>query len=203
MIKEEINKFFGGIFMKMSKVLTTVLTATAALVLLSACSSDKKTDSSSSSKETANSSTEVVSGASISAKPEELEMALSDKVNWIVAATDNVTFDNEVTVAGTFHDKGKDSNDVYRKLALYSQDDNKKVTAEYEITVPKLIVSSENFNIVHGTVKGDIEVKANGFTLNGTKVNGNITFDKQEYKDSADLEKDGATVTGEVTVANN
>jgi len=33
MIKEEINKFFGGIFMKMSKVLTTVLTATAALVL--------------------------------------------------------------------------------------------------------------------------------------------------------------------------
>ena len=33
--------------MKMSKVLTTVLTATAALVLLSACSSDKKTDSSS------------------------------------------------------------------------------------------------------------------------------------------------------------
>ena len=201
MIKEEINKFFGGIFMKMSKVLTTVLTATAALVLLSACSSDKKTDSSSSSKETANSSTEVVSGASISAKPEELEMALSDKGNWIVAAT--VTFDNEVTVAGTFHDKGKDSNDVYRKLALYSQDDNKKVTAEYEITVPKLIVSSENFNIVHGTVKGDIEVKANGFTLNGTKVNGNITFDKQEYKDSADLEKDGATVTGEVTVANN
>ncbi|BDQ50724.1 hypothetical protein EfsSVR2281_25350 [Enterococcus faecalis] len=112
--------------MKMSKVLTTVLTATAALVLLSACSSDKKTDSSSSSKETANSSTEVVSGASISAKPEELEMALSDKGNWIVAATDNVTFDNEVTVAGTFHDKGKDSNDVYRKLALYSQDDNKK-----------------------------------------------------------------------------
>ena len=180
--------------MKMSKVLTTVLTATAALVLLSACSSDKKTDSS---------STEVVSGASISAKPEELEMALSDKGNWIVAATDNVTFDKEVTVAGTFHDKGKDSNDVYRKLALYSQDDNKKVTAEYEITVPKLIVSSENFNIVHGTVKGDIEVKANGFTLNGTKVNGNITFDKQEYKDSADLEKDGATVTGEVTVANN
>ena len=92
--------------MKMSKVLTTVLTATAALVLLSACSSDK-TDSSSSSKETANSSTEVVSGASISAKPEELEMALSDKGNWIVAATDNVTFDKEVTVAGTFHDKGK------------------------------------------------------------------------------------------------
>lgn len=81
--------------MKMSKVLTTVLTATAALVLLSACSSDKKTDSSSSSKETANSSTEVVSGASISAKPEELEMALSDKGNWIVAATDNVTFDKD------------------------------------------------------------------------------------------------------------
>ena len=92
--------------MKMSKVLTTVLTATAALVCLVLVHLIK-TDSSSSSKETANSSTEVVSGASISAKPEELEMALSDKGNWIVAATDNVTFDKEVTVAGTFHDKGK------------------------------------------------------------------------------------------------
>ncbi|MGH2168478.1 polymer-forming cytoskeletal protein, partial [Enterococcus faecalis] len=74
---------------------------------------------------------------------------------------DNVIFGKEVTVAGTFHDKGKDCNDVYRKLALYSQDDNKKVTAEFETTVPKLIVSSENFNIVHGSDKGDIEVKAN------------------------------------------
>ena len=48
-------------------------------------------------------------------------MALSDKGNWIVAATDNVTFDNEVTVAGTFHDKGKDSNDVYQISALFSR----------------------------------------------------------------------------------
>lgn len=125
MIKEEINKFLEGFSwkcLKYSPLFWRQLLLLCCLVLVHLI----KTDSSSSSKETANSSTEVVSGASISAKPEELEMALSDKGNWIVAATDNVTFDNEVTVAGTFHDKGKDSNDVYRKLALYSQDDNKK-----------------------------------------------------------------------------
>lgn len=42
----------------------------------------------------------------------------------------------------------------------------------------KLIVFFENFNIVYGIVKGDIEVKVNGFILNGIKVNGNIIFDK-------------------------
>ena len=88
--------------MKMSKVLTTVLTATLCSCLCLVLVHLIKTDSSSSSKETANSSTEVVSGASISAKPEELEMALSDKGNWIVATTDNVTFDNEVTVLWYF-----------------------------------------------------------------------------------------------------
>lgn len=130
-----------------------------------------------------------------------LEKALSADGNWIVAATADVTFDKDLTVAGEFHDKGDASADIYRKFALYSQDADRNVTAEYTVTVPKIVVESENFNIVHGTVKGDIEVKANGFVLNGAKVEGNITFDKQEYKDSAKLEEDGASVSGDVTVA--
>lgn len=182
------------------------LTAVTTLVL-GACGADNKDTASSSSSSTTevstadSSTTDVVSTASVSDDPAVLETALSADGNWIVAATKDVTFTNDITVAGEFHDKGDDSSDIYRKLALYSQDADRNVTAEYTITVPTLTVESENFNIVHGTVKGDVVVKANGFVLDGSKVEGNVTFEKQEYQDSATLDKDGASVTGEVTVS--
>ncbi|ALS02475.1 hypothetical protein ATZ33_14135 [Enterococcus silesiacus] len=187
-----------------SKKLITLGTLAATVLVLGACNSDNKAskDSSSDSKtETSmSSSVDAVSGASISDKPEVIEKALSKDGNWIVAATADLTFDKDVTVSGEFHDKGEKSGDIYRKLALYAQDSDKKVTAEYTVTVPQLIVETENFNIVNGTVKGDILVKANGFVLNGTKVDGKVTFEKEEYKTSATLDKEGAEVTGDVTV---
>ena len=183
------------------------LTATALLVL-GACSSDSNDTSKDSSSEasttevsTTESTADVVSTASISDDPTVLEKAMSADGNWIIAATNDVTFTNDVTVAGEFHDKDDDSQDIYRKIALYSQDDDRNVTAEYTMTVPELIIESENTNIVHGTIKGDVLVKANGFVLDGAKVEGNVTFEKQEYKDSAKLDEDGASVTGDVTVS--
>lgn len=190
-----------------SKKLITVGTLAATLLVLGACNSDsnssKDSSSASSSKTEAtstSSSTDVVTSASISDKPEVLEKALGKDGNWIIAATADVTFDKDVTVAGEFHNKGESSDDIYRKLALYSQDSDRKVTAEYTMTVPELVVESENFNIVHGTIKGDILVKANGFVLDGAKVEGNVTFEKEEYKTSAKLEENDASVTGDVTV---
>lgn len=177
---------------------TTLVT----VLLLGGCSSDSSsTDSSSSSKtEKTSSSAEVVSTASVSDKPTTLEKALGSDGTWIIATTADVTFDKDVTVSGEFHDKDDSSSDIYRKFALYSQDSDRKVTAEYTVTVPELVVESENFNIVNGTIKGDILVKANGFVLSGTKVDGKVTFEKEEYKESATLDKDDAKVTGEITV---
>ncbi|MGL9846579.1 hypothetical protein IGJ91_001744 [Enterococcus sp. DIV0765f] len=182
------------------------LTATA-LLALGACGADNNDSSNSSSASsttevsTTESSADVVSTASISDDPAVLEKAMSADGNWIVAATGDVTFSNDVTIAGEFHDKDDASADIYRKIALYSQDDDRNVTAEYTITVPTLIVESENTNIVHGTIKGDVLVKANGFVLDGAKVEGNVTFEKQEYQDSAKLDENDASVTGNVTVS--
>ncbi|AZP93409.1 MULTISPECIES: polymer-forming cytoskeletal protein [Enterococcus] len=182
------------------------LTATA-LLALGACGADNNDSSNSSSASsttevsTTESSADVVSTASISDDPAVLEKAMSADGNWIVAATGDVTFSNDVTIAGEFHDKDDASADIYRKIALYSQDDDRNVTAEYTITVPTLIVESENTNIVHGTIKGDVLVKANGFVLDGAKVEGNVTFEKQEYQDSAKLDENDASVTGDVTVS--
>ncbi|WP_071131154.1 polymer-forming cytoskeletal protein [Enterococcus timonensis] len=195
--------------MKKGKLVAVLATLLVSGSLLAACSSDDNSSNSSSSSEaatsestaTSSSAAEVVSTASVSDDSAVLETALGADGNWIVAATDDVTFDNDVTVTGEFHDKGDDAEAIYRKLALYTQDADHKVTGEFTMTVPKLIVESENFNIVHGTVVGDIEVSANGFVLNGAKVEGNITFASQENQDSAVLDEEGASVSGEVTVA--
>lgn len=195
--------------MKAKKLTATLATLLIAGGLLAACGADKaKTSSSSSeaktsetSKTTASSKAEVTTSASISADPTVLTKALSADGNWIVAATSDVTFPSDLTVTGEFHNKGEASDVIYRKLALYTQDDNRKVTGEFTITVPTLTVESENLNIVHGVVKGNIVVKANGFVLDGAKVEGNVTFEKEEYKTSAKLTENGATVSGETTVA--
>ncbi|MGX7352200.1 hypothetical protein RU97_GL002096 [Enterococcus canis] len=195
--------------MKRVKLVTLAASLFVAGGLLAACggnnNSSDSSASSASSTEMASSGTaassDVTTSASVSDKADVIEKALSADGNWIVGVTGDITFDKDLTIAGEFHDKGDAANAIYRKLALYAQDENRKVTAEYTITAPKVVVESENLNIVHGTVKGDIEVKANGFVLDGSKVEGNITFDKQEFKDSAVLDKDGASVSGEVKVA--
>ncbi len=194
--------------MKSKKIIAGIGLLLLSGSLLAACSSDSdkgnsssEASSSSVEKSSASSSAEVVSTASVSDDASVLKTALGADGNWIVAATADVTFPEDLTVTGEFHNKGDASQDIYRKLALYSQDADRKVTAEYTITVPNLIVESENLNIVHGTVKGNITVKANGFVLDGAKVEGNVTFEKQEYKDSAKLEENGASVSGDVTVA--
>ncbi|MGX7030404.1 polymer-forming cytoskeletal protein [Vagococcus zengguangii] len=183
-----------------------LVTLTASLMLaggfLAGCTSDQEKTSESTVASTAVSSeAEVVTSASISDSPEVIANALSADGNWIVAATNDLTFDADVVVDGEFHNKGDETQDIYRKFALYTQDDDHNVTGEFTLTAPKMVVNSENFNIVHGTVKGDIEVNANGFVLNGAKVEGNITFSKAEYKESADLAMEGASVSGDVTVA--
>ncbi|WP_414839764.1 polymer-forming cytoskeletal protein [Carnobacterium sp. TMP28] len=171
------------------------------VIMLAGCGSDDEAmdkESMAASSSTAE-STEVVAGASISSKPEDLVMGLSEDGGWIFAATDDITLTEDLVVAGTFYDKDDDSADIYRKLALYAQDEDRTVTAEYTLTVPTITVESPNFKIENGTVVGDIIVKAEGFTLANSTVEGNVTFDSQELMDASTF--DGETITGETTVA--
>ena len=192
--------------MKKIKIATLATTVLLTGGLLAACSPDKAPESSSSTPASSvASSTEedVVTSASISDKPEVIASALAADGTWIAAATGDITFDKDLVVEGEFHDKDDASAAIYRKLALHTQDDKFNILENFTLTAPKVVVNSENFVVFYGTIKGDIEVNANGFALIGTKVEGNITFTKEEYKESADLDKDGkgASVTGEVTVA--
>ncbi len=144
--------------------------------------------------------TDAVTSASPkeSSDPATITKGLSKDGFWIFAILGDVTAPDEITVDGEFHDKGEAANKIYRKLALYAQDADHNVTAQYTLTVPKMTVNSPSFRIQNGTVKGDIYVNANGFELNGTTLEGNLYFKTQEFKDS--FVSTNATINGNTTV---
>ena len=81
-----------------------------------------------------------------------------------------------------------------RTIALYENDDN-NTTKSYTLTTPKITVKSKDTKIEGGTIIGDIYVEAEGFELENAKIEGNVYFSKQEYKDSFEMD-DKSTVTG-------
>ncbi|AGY81133.1 MULTISPECIES: hypothetical protein [Carnobacterium] len=185
---------------KSNKKRALFLGACASIVIFAAgCGNNEDTADKESTASSVAESTEVVTTASISNDPADVMAGLSADGTWIYAITEDVTLSEDLVVTGTFHDKGEESGDIYRKLALYSQDDDHNVTDEFTLTAPTMTVESPNFKIQNGTFVGDVVVKAEGFELAESTVEGNVTFDSQELMDSAVL--DAGTVTGETTVA--
>lgn len=116
--------------------------------------------------------------------------AASKDGTWIICTLKDMTIDKEIVLEGEF--KNKDV--VARKIALYTQDDKKNVTARFSLKAPKLTVKSENAKIQGGTFVGDVYVQAKGFSVVDAKVEGNIYFASEEAKSTFKLDK--ATVTG-------
>ncbi|MHB1315958.1 MAG: hypothetical protein ACYCX2_10810 [Christensenellales bacterium] len=146
---------------------------------------------------------DMVTSASMANEENALQKALSKEGTWIVILLKDLSTGKELVIEGDFHDKNDNANPIYRKLALYAQDANRNITARYTLTAPKLTVKSPNTRIQGGTLKGDVYVEANGFTVYDATVDGNIYFAKQEYKDSFVLQTEqgtAGTVTGSMEV---
>ena len=143
--------------------------------------------------------TDVVSAASIVKEEEVFKKAITKNGKWIIATLNDLSFDEELVVAGTFHDKGNSDNKVYRKLAPYTQDDNYNVTERFTISAPKMTIKSPNTKFQAGTFAGDIYVQANGFTLEDATVEGNLYFANEEYKSSAKITSN-SEVTGSTSI---
>ncbi|WP_226036423.1 hypothetical protein [Aquibacillus saliphilus] len=119
---------------------------------------------------------------------------ISEDGAWIVIFNEDLTVDQELVLEGEFISKDEPA----RKLALYTQDEERNITDSYTLTAPSLTVKSENGRIQGGTFKGDVYVEANGFTLPDGTVDGNVYFANDEYQSTADLS--GGTVTGSTEV---
>lgn len=167
--------------------------------LLAACGADEEDASTESTDDAAEEEeADVVTTASIVDEAEAFVNGVSADGTWIIATLNDITIEEEVVVAGEFHDKADEASDIYRKIAPYTQDEDHTITESFTITVPKLTVQSENLNFQGGILAGDVYVEANGFQLHeSATIEGNLTFANQEFQDSADI---SGEVSGETTV---
>ncbi|AOZ91226.1 polymer-forming cytoskeletal protein [Paenibacillus crassostreae] len=179
--------------MKFAKML---LVAGVSVALLSGCGANEEKAANEAAPATEQA--DVVTTASLVNEGEAFTKAVSADGTWIIAILNDVTIDQDVTVAGEFRNKNEAEGDIYRKIALYAQDADHKVTATYTLTVPKLTVQSENLKAQGGTIKGDVYVEANGFTLTeDATIDGNLYFASEDVKATAVLE---GKVTGATEV---
>lgn len=170
-------------------ILTTIL-----LLALTSCGDNNQTTT-----DTNNSTditTDSITTPSITDSSEEVRASLSEDGNWITCATSDIVLNEELIVSGDFYNKDDKSQGLYRKLALYTQDEDKNVTDTFSLTTPSMTVLSENFRIQEGIVNGDIYVNANGFELKNCTIEGSLIFENEEYKNTASI--DEGTVTGEI-----
>ncbi|WP_240697299.1 polymer-forming cytoskeletal protein [Sporolactobacillus sp. THM19-2] len=177
------------------RLLVISVLAVAMLTAMTACGNG---NGSGDSEKSSGSSADAVTTASIVNDADALVKALSKDGTWIVATLGDLKVDQDIVVEGEFHDKGDASKEIYRKLALYTQDENHKITESFKLTAPKMTVKSENFKIQGGTFVGDVYVEAKGFTLDkSATVDGNIIYTSDEFKNAATVD---GKVTGKTSV---
>lgn len=145
---------------------------------------------------------DAVTTASIVDTEEAFLKAISKEGTWIICLTKDLSIDKDLVLEGEYKngkkdDAGKDV--IQRKIALYSQDENRKITAKYVLTAPKLTVTSPNASIQHGALNGDLYVDVADFQLVDTTIDGDVYFTKQEYKDSFKMDET-SKITGDQKV---
>ena len=127
----------------------------------------------------------AINANSIVSTPITFEKAISSKGTRIITITKNLTIDKDLIVDGKYSNDKKNASGKYigeRKINLYRQDKDKKITAKLSLTVPKLTINSPQTNIEHGTFKGNIYVSSRNFHLIDATVKGNVCFTTNEAK---------------------
>ncbi|MCB2298753.1 hypothetical protein [Clostridium tagluense] len=140
----------------------------------------------------------VVTTASIVNTAATFEKAISSKGTWIIAITKDLDINKELVVDGEYKNGKKDTagkDIIQRKIALYTQDEARKVTARFILTAPKLTFNSPMGSIEHGTFKGDLYVSASNFKLIDATVDGNVYFTTAEAKSTFKMDA-ASKVTG-------
>ncbi len=141
---------------------------------------------------------DTVTTASIVDSEDAFVKAISKEGTWIIAITKDLTVNQDLNLEGEFKngkkdDQGKD--EIQRKIALYSQDENRNITARYTLTAPKITINSPMASIQHGTFKGDVYVNVSDFQLIDATVDGNVYFTTDDAKSTFKMD-DTSKITG-------
>ncbi|MDU5082188.1 peptidoglycan-binding protein [Tissierella carlieri] len=155
-------------------------------------------------EEEAEEKVDAVTSASIVDNAADFEKAISKDGKWIICTLNDLTFDKELVLEGEFKNgkKNADGTDaIQRKIAPYTQDDNKVVLERFTITAPKLTIKSPNARIQGGTFKGDIYVEVPNFRIVDATVEGNIYFLNNEAKETFNIDEK-STIKGKRELIN-
>lgn len=176
------------------KIKALVLSIAVVATVLTGCG--KKADPTPAAAPKSETKTEAKADATTSASivdnVDAFVKGISKDGKWIIAITKDLTTDKELVLDGEFKNN-KDA--VQRKIALYTQDDKKNVTARFTLTAPKLTIKSPEARIQSGTFKGDVYVSAKNFQLVDAKVDGNVYFTTDEAKSTFKMD-DKSSITG-------
>ena len=145
---------------------------------------------------------DAVTTASVVDNESAFKNAISNKGTWIIAALKDLTFDDDLVLDGSFTNGKKDDNGndiVQRKIALYTQDENRNVTNRFTLTAPTFTINSPMASIEHGTFAGDLYVSQDNFKLIDAKVDGNVYFTTDSAKSTFNMDET-SSITGEQAV---
>ncbi len=194
---------------KTAGVTTAAGTAAAGSTASGSTSSESTASGSSSSESTASgsssaatSSTDAVTSASIVDNAKAFQKAISSSGTWIICLTKDLSIDKEISLDGEYKNGKKDNEGkdiIQRKVALYSQDKDRKITARYTLAAPKFTINSPEASIQHGKFRGDLYVAVKNFQLVDTIVEGNVYFTTDEVKSSFKMD-DKSKITGKQEV---
>lgn len=150
------------------------------------------------STEVTSTEADVITTASIVDNAAAFESAVGSEGTWIIAIINDLVVENPLVLAGDFENGKQDADGkaiLQRKIALYSQDADRNITARYTLTAPSLTINSVNASIQHGTFVGDLYVSGLNFQLIDAQVEGNIYFTSEEAKSTFILDEN-SSVTG-------
>lgn len=181
------------------KLKVIALTLIAATTLLAGCGAKTATTpapsatpaasaapkASASPAPSASAKADAVTSASITDNADVFAKSIGKDGKWIICTTKDLKINKELVLEGEFKNgkKNADGTDaIQRKIALYTQDDKKNVTARFSLTAPKLTIKSPNARIQSGTFKGDLYVSVKDFQLVDTTIDGNVYFTTDEAK---------------------
>ena len=126
---------------------------------------------------------------------ESLLEGLSSDGAWIVIFEGDVSSDEDLVMVDGFTNN---DDEPERKLALYTQDEDRNVTDTFTLSAPSITIQNESTRLQNGTFEGDVYVEAENFRLIGGTIDGDLIFSSEELQESAEL--DEGTVTGEIRV---
>ncbi len=145
---------------------------------------------------------DVKTTASIVDNEAAFKKAISKEGTWIIATLKDLTFTEDLVLEGDFTNGKKDDNGkdiTQRKIALYTQDENRTVTGRFTLKAPTLTINSPMASIQHGIFVGDLYVSQDNFQLVDQKVEGNVYFTTDSAKSTFKMDET-SSVTGKQEV---